>query len=124
MNPVLILGHVYEEPIFTIQSVNSSKTGINISLVEIFDVKVDSVSRNPAFLIDESSENIFVEGSILICTIPCGFGTFEGTYQFSVKADGFKASIITKSARYNQLKGGCPSSSSDGTKMSFSLNPE
>jgi|AntRauTorcE11897_2_1112592.scaffolds.fasta_scaffold40294_2 hypothetical protein len=116
--------HTYEEPVLTIQSVSSAETGNKISTLEIFNVKIDNVSGNPASLIDEVSENISVEDSILICTIPCGFGTMEGTYEFAVKADGFKDSIIYKSAQYNKLEGGCPSSSSDGTKISFSLIPE
>lgn len=124
---VLILDHAFirmKSQSLQIQSVNSAETGDEVSSLEIFDVKIDSVNGEPAFFIQDVSENITVEDSILVCTLPCGFGTHEGTYQFAVNADGFKVTVITKNAKYNKLKGGCPSSSSDGTKISFSLNPQ
>jgi hypothetical protein len=75
-------------------------------------------------LTDEISNNISVEDSILICTIPCGFGTMEGVYEISISADGYRDLTLSTLAKYDELKGGCPSSSSGGHSIGFSLYPE
>jgi len=113
--------HIFEEPILTIQSVNSAETGNLISTIEIFDVTIDDIDRDATFLTQEMSENITIEDSVFICSIPCGFGTLEGTYQFSVKSEGFQDTVISENATYNKSEGSCPSSSSDGAKINFSL---
>jgi hypothetical protein len=113
--------HMFGDPILTIESVSSTENGAPISTINLFDIKIDNVSRNPLFLAQEMSENITVVDSVLNCTIPCGFGTEDGTYQFTVSAEGFSDSTFTILSEYNTFVGGCPSSSSDGTRMSFSL---
>ena len=116
--------HINEEPILSIQSVHSIDAQTDISSIVIFDVFIDGVSISPSFFIDDLSENISVEDSLITCSIPCGFGTMEGTYLFSVTADGYQESTITQNVAYGTSGGSCPSSSSNGTKISFSLIPE
>ena len=116
--------HNYEDPILTIQSVYSAENGDEINIVKISDVKIDNVSRALSSFDNDVSNNIVVDDSLLICTIPCGFGIEVGTYEISFSADGYRDSTISTTAKYNKSKGGCPSSSSDGTKRSFSLSPQ
>jgi len=116
--------HIFEEPILTIQSVNSAETGNSLSTIVLFEVTIDGIGRDATYLTQEMSENITIEDSVLICSIPCGFGTLEGIYQFSVKSEGFKDTLITENATYNKSEGGCPSSSSEGSKITFSLHSE
>ncbi len=116
--------HTFEEPVLTIKSVSSTVTGNAISSVEIFEIKIDSLSGYPASLIDEISNNISVKDSILICTIPCGFGIMEGLYEISISANGYRDLTLSTLAKYDELNGGCPSSSSGGQSISFSLSPE
>ncbi len=116
--------HNYKDPILTIQSVNSAENGDEINSVRISEIKIDNVSRRLSSFDDDISNNISVDDSLLICTISCGFGIEAGIYEISFSADGYRDSTISTTAKYNKSKGGCPSSSSDGTKISFSLNPQ
>jgi hypothetical protein len=113
--------HIYEEPILTIESISGGVDGNEISQAYIYNIKIDSAKRDPVLITGEASKNISVEDSVIVCSVPCGFGTEDGEYQFSVTADGYPDTTITSNAKYGKSKGGCPSSSSEGIKISFSL---
>lgn len=113
--------HIYDEPILIIESITDEVNGHTISQAYIYNIKIDGTKRDLVFLTGEVSNNISVEDSVIVCSVPCGFGTEGGEYQFSVSADGYEDTTITRDAKYGESQGGCPSKSSGGTRISFNL---
>lgn len=116
--------HIYEEPILSIVSVSDEDHGNEISQITISDIYIDDEIQNPLQLVDQTSTNVAVEDSLIICSVPCGFSTREGNYQFTVYAEGYNEATISAEANYGTSEGGCPSTSSDGTTISFTLVEE
>jgi len=116
--------HIYEEPVLNITSVTDEDTSAEIAQVQIYDVFVDEVARGTEDLTAMVSENITVEGATLLCTLPCGFGTEEGLYTFSVNAEGYQETMVSQRAEYATFEGGCPSYNTDGTRFSFSMSAD
>jgi len=121
-NPVGACVHHYEDPILAIESVNDANSGEQISEITITDVRIDSVSQKVSSLVQESSNNVAVEDSSIVCKPPCGFGTKAGQYQFTVQASSYKDTTISKeNVAYKNFDGGCPSSNSGSTTITFEL---
>lgn len=116
--------HNYEDPILAIESVEDAKSGEQLSQITISEVLVDSASKQVSSLVTESSENVTVQDSSIVCEPPCGFGTETGQYQFTVQASGYEDTSITReNVQYENFDSGCPSSSSGSTTISFDLKP-
>lgn len=116
--------HIYEDPVLTISSVTAGKNGESISQITITDVQVDGAAQSPDQLTGEVSENISVDDSAIVCTVPCGFGTLEGSYEFTVSADGYRDSEAMTQASYSTNEGGCPSRSADGSAIEITFTGE
>lgn len=116
--------HIYEDPILTIQTVTSEETGDAISPLIIDELKLDSNEIDIVFMMGGITKNLTFSDSLLICTVPCGFGTEEGTYEMTVSADGYNDSTVSTQAKYENSESGCPGSSSEGSQISFTLTPE
>ena len=122
--------HTYEDPVLHIKSVKNRNTGTDISKIQIHSLKKDGSpinidSTSSVYLIQASNGyNVTIRDSTLVCSIPCGFGFDEGSYQFVVATDGYRDTIISVNAKYAVSKGGCPSSNSGGSQINIQLQPQ
>lgn len=116
--------HIFDDPILQLESATSTLDGKAIDTLLISKVTFDSLTVDLKFLIAEASHNIVATDSNLICTVPCGFGTEKGQYNFTVSSENYAEKSISAFAAYKNLKGGCPSSSSGSHKINISLNPQ
>lgn len=114
--------HIYKEPILHITSITNMITGEPVSAFTITDVRVDGRTQN-LFHLRSLSYGVVWYDSILFANVPCGFGTDEGVYHVTISATGFRDTVIQAAARYAVFQGGCPSSNSGGTRISFVLQP-
>jgi hypothetical protein len=115
--------HIYEDPVLHIQSVTNVQTGQSVQALNIIQVFRNGQKENIQPLL-AVSYNVTTIDSTLLCGLPCGFGTEAGTYRLTVAARGCKDTTISFVANYAVFKGGCPSSSSGGTKVSFQMQAQ
>ena len=116
--------HNYEDPILTIKSIEDAESGEQIPRITINEVFIDSVRKDVSSLVRESSQNVTLQDSSILCDVPCGFGTETGRYEFTVHASGYEDTTMTKeNIRYENFDGGCPSSNSGSTIISFTMEP-
>lgn len=104
----------YKEPIFSVTGATSTGTADSLYFVKISNVTIDSVKVDPITLTEEISNNVVVKDSILECTIPCGFGTKEGLYEFTFSTENHFDLTITAPVGYIKEDENCPSRNSDG----------
>jgi len=117
--------HNYEDPILAIKTIEDAESGEQIPRITINEVFIDSVRKDASSLVRESSQNVTIQDSSILCNVPCGFGTEAGRYQFTVHASGYEDTTMTqKNVRYENFDGGCPSSNSGSTTMSFTIEPK
>lgn len=114
--------HIYKEPILMIESASSAENSTPIESLIIKNISIDSVGVNLDLLTSESSENVVISDSTLICTLPCGFGTQSGTYNFDVTAENYKDVSVSIKTDYQTSGGNCPSFSTDGNKIDVVLS--
>ncbi|MFN8666860.1 MAG: hypothetical protein U0164_06605 [Gemmatimonadaceae bacterium] len=67
---------------------------------------------------------IRARGDTLVCDVPCGFGTSEGTYAFTAVAPGFAPRQVSLDAHYQTFKGGCPSYNAGSMAVAIVLGRE
>lgn len=115
--------HQFDGPVLNITAASGSSSGAAIPRLALSSIKVDGQSRNAEEWDDPSrpTKNISVQGGVLYCDVPCGFGTEQARYEFILDAPGFQSKITTVDARYQTFRGGCPSSSADGTQLQVQL---
>ncbi|HOV98657.1 MAG TPA: hypothetical protein PK595_03680 [Bacteroidota bacterium] len=114
--------HIYEEPILHIESARDIQSGVYLKTIVLSNITIDSIPLDPFFLIPESRYVAALE-SVLVCNLPCAFGTQPGQYNFKVSANGYRDTIITCYPDYTIYKGGCPSSSNGGLRINIDLRP-
>jgi len=112
--------HVFEEPILHIVSARNAHTGTSLRSIMISDIEIDGIRQDPFSLAIES-RSVAVLDSSLVCNPPCAFGIQAGMYTFRVSADGCRDTVVTCYPDYTVNKGGCPSSSSGGLRISLDL---
>lgn len=116
--------HTYEDPILAIESV-SSESGDPISEIYLSNLSINGSEQDLSSVTDDPSNNVSVEDSSIVCTIPCGFGTQEGTYQFDTSTPDYQDTTITfEGVSYEVFNGGCPSSNSGSREVSFELKSQ
>ncbi len=116
--------HIYREPIFHVTSAVETGTQDNIDEIVIWNVRIDGVEYPPS-LLDGESENVVIQDSLLICTVPFSFGTTAGDWQFRATASGFvEATFDFPGVRYSDGQGGCPSYSDGGLRVTLELDRE
>ncbi len=113
--------HTYEDPVLHIQSVINAQTGRSVQALNILQVFRNGQQETSLSLLSVSY-NVTMIDSTLLCGLPCGFGTQAGTYSLAVAAKGCRDTTITFEANYAVFRGGCPSSNSGGTKVSFQMH--
>lgn len=117
--------HFYEDPILLIESISDAESGNQIPQVNIYDIYIDSVKQDLSSLVSDSSQNVSVEDSVISCQTPCGFGTQDGSYRFSVDANNYQTKTLSiEQVEYENFEGGCPSRNYGSTTMQFELRPE
>lgn len=117
--------HFYEDPILLIESISDAKSGDQISQVNIYDVYIDSVKQDLSSLVTDSSQNVSVEDSVISCQTPCGFGTQNGSYRFTVDTKNYQTKTLSiEQVSYDNFEGGCPSRNYGSTTTQFELQPE
>ncbi len=112
--------HIYEEPILHIETARNIQSSAYLRTIVLSNITIDSIAQDPFFLIPES-RSVAVLDSSLVCNPPCAFGTQPGKYTFKVSASGCRDTIITCNPNYTINKGGCPSSSNGGLRISINL---
>ena len=116
--------HIYEEPILKIVSVVEAQSGQSIQSVCIHDIYIDGTMAHGEYLTAES-EGVTLQDSLLLCDVPCSFGTEAGDYRFLIFAAGYKeVQVIVENVAYSVFRGGCPSYNSGSTEVSIELFPE
>ena len=113
--------HRYLDPIIEITKVTDAKTGQSISAFKITHVEIEGNQTDLHHLLHGESFNSLLYDSTVYCSIPCGFGAQEGEYQLMVSALGYQDTTIIFNATYKKFEGGCPSSSSGSTIISFEM---
>jgi len=120
----------FSGPALTLASANDSATGAAIATVVLSQITVDRAPVNLAQLLQDSqSTNLKSSADGLVCTLPCGLSSRQGTYSFQVSASGHLAATQTVVAKYENTSRGssaenCAVTMSDGTVTNLSLQPE
>jgi hypothetical protein len=112
--------HIYKEAILHIDSVKDMQTGNYLTSITLTQIQLDSIKINPS-LLTPVGVNVIAHDSVLMCSVPCSFGTESHEYKFKVSADGYVDTIISCFPIYTINKGGCPSSSDGGLHISFKM---
>jgi hypothetical protein len=112
--------HTYEDPVIHIDSVTNAQNGSLISTFQILEIIKDGYREQPAYM-KIVSNNVAVYDTMLVCSLPCSFGTDEGKYSLKVSAVGYRDTTVSVNAKYAVFKSGCPSSNSGGTRFSFKM---
>lgn len=113
--------HYYLDPIIEIKSVSEEVSGQSIPSFTITNAMIDGLKIDLHALVNDVSFNTVFYDSALYCSAPCGFGSEEGEYRLAVSAIGYRDTIMTFNARYRKFQGGCPSSNSGSTVLSFQM---
>jgi hypothetical protein len=112
--------HTNEEPILHIEWARNAKTGEYLRTVVLTEMAIDSFAQDPFWFLPDS-RGVAVADSSLICNPPCAFGNTTGKYTFTVSAPGCRDTIVTCYPRYAINRGGCPSSSTGGLRLTLML---
>ena len=112
--------HVNEEPILHIEWARNSQTGSYLRTIVLSNILIDTTKHDPFWLLAES-RNVAVLDSTLVCNPPCAFGTQPGKYSFRVSGIGVRDTVIICHPNYSINKGGCPSSSNGGLRITLNL---
>lgn len=82
--------HTYREPVLTIQrAIDASGNGVATVLLD--SLSLDGRPLGPPFglVTIEPAFRITADSSVLTCSLPCGFGTEPGRYEFRTFAPGY-----------------------------------
>lgn len=115
--------HEFLSPVAEKNSVTDGVTGEELDSFSISEITVDDVKESLSLFVNEPSYGVKLVNGILICEVPCGFGTFEGDYAVVVSADGYSSKTITFEAFYEVIKLGCPSYNDGATIVDITLDP-
>ena len=113
--------HKYLDPILEIRNVSDEQSGQAITAFKITAVEIEDSSIDLHQFVNDVSFNIVLYDSVLYCNPPCGFGLDDGDYRLKISAIGYRDTTVTFNAQYLDFKGGCPSSSSGSTEVSFKM---
>ena len=113
----------FREAILHITNVRDGTTGEAISQITISRLQIDG-QQNP---IGEwslyESQNVELRDSSLTCTLPCSFGTQDGTYLLGVSAEGYvDRDVEIPGVHFSVHEGpGCPLFLGGGTRTEFKM---
>jgi hypothetical protein len=118
--------HEFRDPVLNITSANSAADDARIGILVISNVTFNSSAVDLPMLFQEGTlqlTNLEFKDNKLICSVPCGFGTTEGLWQFDVSAAGFVEQHVSVQAGYAIFQGGCPSYNDNGTRLKITMQP-
>ena len=114
----------FAEPVLIIESVTETNTEEAIEEVRISQIQWNGQSpprhfRQEEFGISEDPD----DEEVLLCTLPCGFGSNPGAWSFEINVQGYLPETLYVDAEYETFQGGCPALHDDGTRISVELEP-
>lgn len=114
-------------PLFFVQSATDGKTGAAVGEITLsaFTLEGEEVPAEQIFELD-ATYGVYVDssaevlGDTVLCTAPCGFGYSapEGSYTFTVSAQGYTPEPLAVEASYKRVPPG-PCGSGRVTLMNF-----
>ncbi|MEG8947479.1 PEGA domain-containing protein [Rosettibacter firmus] len=114
--------HVYKEAIFHISELKDSASNNPISFAKIVSLKINGEKQIGLPLGDKNYGIVYFD-SVYYCNFPCGFGIESGTYEFKIVAEGYKDKVVKfENVDYSIKKGGCPSYSDGGKRVSVIMS--
>jgi hypothetical protein len=116
---------MFNDPLFHITRATDSTTGAAIPKVILSNITYGGTPMDASQLGSPypHTSGVTIVGNTLLCDVPCGFGTEEGRYTFSVSAPNYKTSSVAQEGRF-QSHGGCPLTYYGSTDMQFTLQPQ
>lgn len=120
-DPVQTCGHNYQEPVLTINYANDEQTGQDVESIVLRNITINGRPLIDASNTLISSRNVLVKDGTVVCTLPCAFGTEEGSYRFYVDKPGYAAQYVAVDANYRVYSGGCPSYSDQGLHIGITI---
>ena len=113
----------YVDPLFTIVEAKNAISGTPVSPVYLSSILFGDEPLPAEFLTYANAYGVNVVGDRLRCTVPCGFSSLQGEYQFAIGGAGYRDTTITLEGRYGRADGGCPSRFYDGVEITLALTP-
>ena len=111
-----------DEPVLTLRTAANINTGAPIAELRISNIQFGGVALDPAAAAIRS-KNLTVSAGGLVCSVPCAFGSNEGTFSFTVSAQGFQAKDYSVKASFATKSLECPAHLGNGTKIDVLLGP-
>ena len=110
----------YLEPIVILDPIFDYGNGsVLLEDIEVTDIRIDGRLADLQTLAQAPAKNMRLSDSKLICTVsPCGFGTQNGRYTFTLVKTGYRSVPIEVQAKYLRsfgVPGGCAVSYSGST---------
>ena len=116
--------HVYREAVLQVVAVRDTEDNTPLPNVVVRHVRINGREQNLMFLVAGPSYGVELRGDSLVGRVPCGFGTQEGNYVFTVSAPGYPPQERGCEARYRVFHGGCPSYNDGGVPITLGLRRE
>jgi hypothetical protein len=114
--------HTYKEPILHITSIRDSSTNEFINFVKLRNLEINGSKQFGSFLL-QKSYSIVAGDSLFYCNVPFGFGIDNGTYEFTLEAEGYPPKRVKiEDVGYSILEGGCPSYNDGGKRVELFIN--
>lgn len=115
--------HQYREAVFHIVAARDAHDTTPLTTVILKDIRLDGVEQDLSLLVlPGTSYGVNVQGDSLICHVPCGIGTREGNYIFTVSAMDYPPQQRGYEASYRVFRGGCPSFNDGGVRATLRLS--
>jgi len=114
--------HNYMEPILHITTVRDTIKNYSPSFVILHDLRINGNTQISRLVLVDSY-SIVAKDSLFYCNVPFGFGSEEGTYEFTVEAEGYELKYFKiDNVEYSIFQGGCPSYNDGGKRVELNLN--
>jgi hypothetical protein len=116
-------GNEYWGAALTLLSIQDVSTGQALHQVLLSDLKVTHPTAGVLPFEAAHGTGLVATDGGLLCSLPCTFGTSQGTVTMRVSKMGFESKQVTLAARYNTRTMGCPILESNGEVVSLTLRP-
>jgi hypothetical protein len=116
----------YEDSLLNFDRVTDARTNAVLPDVTLRDFRYHDRAVSPATVLGGPLRGISAEGEAIRCTAPCGFGSQEGPYSFTVSRSGYRDTTLVVDAKYARRdggSGGCPLRLSRGVRFTLRLTP-
>lgn len=121
-NPIGPCVHEYREALLQVVGARDAQDNTPLPNFVIRQVQIDGREQDLRFVVAGPSYGVELKGDSLVCRVPCGFGTQEGNYIFTVSAPGYPPQVRGYEGRYGVFHGGCPSYNDAGVRVTLRLS--